>query len=437
MPAKARNNPRQVRIKSCGCKACTEEYRPGEKATRKDCTGPWQSRYRDPSGKQRAKNFTGKGAKRKAEAFLDSVRDQVRTGSFVDLDRGQITVVDWHAKWWPAQRGGDTTLQRNESAWINHVEPHLGAWPLVSIGHLDVEEWISKLTKQTGVPTIIKAFQMLDQMMTAAARDRRIAHNPCDGIRLPKVQAKHPDDEIPPTYDQLADVRLHVPEHYHPLLIVAEETGLRWGELAGLRRCWVNFKDGSIQVRETVIEVHGAPKRKAYPKSTAGFRSVPLTGRAARALKAHLEKHPAASSRTSTADGMHAEELVFRGPSAGKKVKGRPVFEGVLKRNNFRRQWVPAIQAAGIAREVKDEVTGRTEWWPHVHDIRHAFASRLHAAGVPEADAQKILGHERGGKVTWLYTHAGADSMDKVRRALGGSDEDGEEGGDEGLRVVS
>ena len=162
---------------------------------------------------------------------------------------------------------------------------------------------------------------------------------------------------------------------------------------------------------------------------------MPLSGRAAQALKAHLEKHPAAATRTSVADGMHAEELVFRGPEAGRKVKNRPVFAGVLKRNNFRRLWIPAIQGAGIAREVKDEVTGRTEWWPHVHDIRHAFASRLHAAGVPEADAQAILGHERGGKVTWLYTHAGADSMDKVRAALG--DEGGDEGTDGGLRVVS
>ncbi|MFE3326816.1 tyrosine recombinase XerC [Streptomyces sp. NPDC059176] len=337
-----------------------------------------------------------------------------------------MKLADWYAKWWPAQRGSETTLQRNESAWVNHVEPHFGGWPLMTIGHLDVDEWIGKLTKKTGVPTIIKAFQMLDRMLSAAVRDRRLAHNPCDGIKLPKVPAKHPDDEMPPTYDQLADIRSHFPEHYHPLLIVAEETGLRWGELAGLRRCWVNLKAGTIQVRETIIEVHGSPKRKAYPKSAAGNRTVPLSDRAAHVLKAHLAAHPAEHSRTSPSSGMHAEELVFRGPNAGKRVKGRPVFEGILKRNNVRRLWVPAIQKAGVAREVVDEVTGRTEYWPHFHDIRHAFASRLHAAGVSEADAQRILGHERGGKVTWLYTHAGADSLDKVRSALG-----------DGLRVVS
>lgn len=427
MPAKARNNPRQVRIKSCGCKGCTEKFRPGEKPTRKDCTGPWQARYRDPSGKQRAKTFSGKNAKKKAEGHLDKMRDQVRSGSFVDLDRGQLTIDEWHPKWAATQRIGDNTRETVGSVWSNHLQPHFGAWPLVSIGNLDVEEWVAKLASTVGKATIDKAFQMLDRMMTAAVRDRRIAFNPCDGVKLPKGQAKHPDDMMPPTYDQLAAIRNHMPEHFHPMLIVAEETGLRWGEIVGLRRCWVNFADESIQVRETVIQVHGKPVRKAYPKSAAGSRTVPLSARAAHALKAHLEKHPASEARTAPGSGMHDEELVFRGARAGMKLKAGGTIGGVLGRSNFWRLWNEATEAAGVARQVANSTTGRTERWPHFHDVRHAFASRLHELGVPEADAQKILGHERGAKITWLYTHASADSLTSVRAALDGG----------GLRVVS
>lgn len=415
MARKAINNPRQIRVKTCGCRPCTAQFHPEAKHTRKDCEGPWQARYRDPSGKQRSKN---RPTKKEAEAFLDDVRTKVRSGTFVDAARAGLTVTQWHAQWWPAQRAGETTMERNDGAWRNHVEPHFGSWPLRSIGYLDVDEWVGALTKKTGTPTITKAFQMLDRMMAAAVRDRRLPHNPCDGVKLPRLTPKHPDDQMPPTYDQLADVRSHIPEHYHVMLLVAEETGLRWGELVGLRRHCLRFEDRTIQVREVIIEVRGTAKRKSYPKSTAGSRSVPLTDRAARALKAHLDAHPAAATRTAPGSGMHPEELVFRGPKAGRKTKaGRPI-ESVLKRNNFRRLWVSAIKKAGIMREVEDEVTGRMELWPHVHDIRHAFASRLHAAGVSEADAQKILGHERGGKITWLYTHAGQDSIDTVRTAL-------------------
>lgn len=418
MPARARNNPRQIRIKSCGCKLCTAKYRPGDEPTRKNCTGPWQARYRDPDGRQRAKTFSGENAKRKAEAFLDGTRDKVRTGSYLDTDRGQIKLADWYAKWSPTRRIEPNTRETAESVWRCHIEPHFGSWPLLSISNLDVEEWIAKLSTRVGKATVVRAFQMVNKMMQAAKRDRRIVHNPCEGVQLPKGQVKHPEDLMPPTYEQLALIRRHFPEHYHPFLIVAEETGLRWGEMVGLRRCWVDLEASVLQVRETIVQVHGSAVRKAYPKSAAGFRTVPLSARARQVLTEHLGRQPAKATRTTAESGMHPEELVFRSPWAGRKVRGRPAYTGVMDRSNFWQKWSAACDAAGISRTVVNPATKRVERWPHFHDVRHAFASRLHALGISEADAQRILGHERGARITWLYTHASADSVSNVRDAL-------------------
>ena len=410
MARKAANNPRQIRVKSCGCPLCVEEFRPGEKPTRKSCTGSWQARYRDPAGRQTSKNF---GSKTDALAFLDRIRTEVRGGVFTDPARGQVTCAVWHEKWLSSRRTGETTSERDEIAWRCQVEPHFGGWKIADIGYLDVEHWVAKLTRETGVPTILKAFRVLDQMMAAALRDRRIPYNPCDGVKLPRLKAKHPDDLMPPTYDQLAEIRELIPAHHHAMLVVAEETGLRWGELIGLRRCWINYKAKSLQVREVLINVKGKPKRKAYPKSDAGFRTVPLTDRAAHVLKEHLKEHPADDARTDPSSGMHEEELVFRGQR-----------DAAYRQRNFWRLWNAAIMRTDFGRAVKDPVTDRTEYWPHLHDIRHALASRLHAAGVSEADVQAILGHERGGKITWLYTHASSDAADRVRSALNGPGEE-------------
>ena len=68
--------------------------------------------------------------------------------------------------------------------------------------------------------------------------------------------------------------------------------------------------------------------------------------------------------------------------------------------------------------ESEPAVCERKEWWPRVHDLRHTFATRLKDAGVPEKDVQVIMGHERGGKVTWLYQHAGPELVEEVRAAL-------------------
>jgi N-methylhydantoinase B/oxoprolinase/acetone carboxylase alpha subunit len=76
VPRRAQNNPRQVRSKVCGCPACHEAYPEaefGERKRRRDCIGSWQARYRDPAGKQKAKNFPKKKA---ADDFLDDIRTQ-------------------------------------------------------------------------------------------------------------------------------------------------------------------------------------------------------------------------------------------------------------------------------------------------------------------------------------------------------------------------
>lgn len=403
MPRKAANNPRQIRSKSCGCKLCTEQYRPDTKPTRKDCTGPWQARYRDPAGQQRAKTFPKKA---EAEAFLDTTRSRVRDHTYLDPTRSGITLGDWYAKWVNAHRGAATTRQRDLVSWKVHVEPAFGGWKIAEIGHMDVDTWVAR--KGVGVHAVIKSFQLLDRLMAAALRDRRIPFNPCDGVKLPKATPKHPDDMRPPTYEQLSLVRAFIPEHYRPLLVVAEESGLRWGELVDLRLQHVDFAAGTIAVREVIVELDGGKLlRKEQPKTSAGFRTVPLTTRAANALREATRLRKPAETRTHPTEGMHEEELVFVGPRGG-----------VLSRNNFRRLWTGATKSAGIARIVKNPKTGRQEWWPHVHDIRHTFASRLHDEGVPEKTAQYILGHERGGKVTWLYQHAPAEAVEVVRRAL-------------------
>jgi hypothetical protein len=144
---------------------------------------------------------------------------------------------------------------------------------------------------------------------------------------------------------------------------------LRWGELVGRRRCFVDSEAGSIQIRGTIIQVHGNPKRKAYPKSAAGCRTIPMSARAAHALKWHLERHPAEPSRTAPSSGMHDEELVFRGE------RGR-----VLGRSNFWRLWTSAGKAAGVARQVENPVARHVARWPHLHDVRtpsHRACMRL------------------------------------------------------------
>ncbi|HEX5566677.1 MAG TPA: site-specific integrase [Streptomyces sp.] len=384
-----------------------EEYPPeqyGERRRRRDCIGTWQARYRDAGGKQRAKNFT---RKRDAEAFLDDARSKVRTGTYIDPARQKVTVREWYEKWEEAQGGAPSTVARRKWAWTTHVEPKWGDWSLGDIGYLDVETWVKEMGRRVGHASQKKNLELLRRMLDAAMKDRRIPFNPASGVKLPPPPPRHPDDLEPPTPEQCETIRQLLPEHYQGMVIFLQKTGLRWGEMAGLRRCHVDLDGAVVKVREVVVEVNSRLYRQAQPKSAAGFRTVPLLPEALDALERRLAEWPADPKRSSVEDGMCEEELVWRGPRGG-----------VMARNNFHRVWIAALKETDFARQVKDPVTGRIEWWPRVHDLRHRFASDLHAAGVPEKVVQSVMGHERGGRVTWLYTHAGEDPAEQVRAAL-------------------
>ncbi|MGW3442230.1 tyrosine-type recombinase/integrase [Streptomyces sp. NPDC001076] len=450
------NNPRPNPSMRCGCPVCLKRY-PGDRTPTDEHTGSWEARYTDPTGKERSKT---KPTWDEAVAFLEETRTEMRRRTWIDPARGEITLGAWWRLWWPTQTKGESRIEhwtqaqlRDEGMWRLHIAPTFASVKLWEMQWRETQLWVNALHEDNGGPlaasSVTKCFQVLDRMLEDAKRDRRIPYNPAEGVRLPTIKRKHPEDRRPPSYAQLWLIRQKLPKHFHALLIVAQETGLRFQELAGLRWCRVDFDDRRIHVREVLVEPRGKIKRKAYPKSDAGLRTVPLTGLADRVLR-DLWAEESAEGNPSRAvsepqDGMCEDELVFHGRN--KVRRGTKRADGVgepyrapLRRSAFWRLWTKAIEAAGVARKKvrtikarkEDAETGRilvveekrTDWWPDFHDTRHAFASRLHDRGVPEVITQEILGHERAGEVTWIYTHAAADYAGQVLAAL----EDGKPG---------
>lgn len=194
-------------------------------------------------------------------------------------------------------------------------------------------------------------------MLESAKRDRRVAFNAAEGVRLSTIKKKRPEDRRPPTYAQLWLIRQKLLPYFHALLMVAQETGLRFQDVAGLRWHCVDFEGRRIHVREVLIEPRGWIKRKAYPKSDAGLRSVPLTGLAARVLRELWADELGASRNVSEPkDGLCEDELVFHGRNKDRRgsrvngCEGEP-YRPPLRRSAFRRVWTGAIEEAGVVRK--------------------------------------------------------------------------------------
>ena len=422
MPRKALNNPRQIPSKNCGCKVCLEKYPPaehGERRPRRDCIGAWQARYRDPTGKQKAKNFPIKdGGQKAAEAFLDSTRTAVRDRTYRDPERGKVLVAKWWETCWEVwgKKGKIKTRNRKYDLWTAHIKPKWAEYKLIDLEYMALQKWLTHEVK--GYRTQCQTRRLLIALLDAAIKDGRITTNPAEHLEITAAKpAKHPDDLKPPTAAQYELIHAALPAYYQVILRdFAYETGMRPGEYAGLRLSCVDEDEMVVHVKEILVLDRGRLCRQEAPKTEAGFRTVPLTPTAMEAIRFMKEKWKPKRTRSAIGDGydLHTEELVFRGPRGA-----------ALNANNLQRPWKRAIEQAGVARKVKDPETGRTEWWPRLYEYRHDVATRLHHAGVAEVDTQAHLGQKRGGKVTWIYTHGSEDARERVRNALTGTEGSG------------
>jgi integrase len=125
-------------------------------------------------------------------------------------------------------------------------------------------------------------------------------------------------------------------------------TGLRWGELAGLRRCDVDLERNLVSVTRKLAEVNGQLSFSP-PKTAAGKRTIGMPSLVARSLAVHIDLYALPG----------AEGLVF--PSAD----GQP-----MRRSNFRRRvWEPATTEVGMSGF-------------RFHDLRHTAATLAAASGT-------------------------------------------------------
>jgi integrase len=180
------------------------------------------------------------------------------------------------------------------------------------------------------------------------------------------------------------------------LYIVAVTTGLRRGELQGLKWEDLDREGGTLQVRRTLSEPKGSCILEA-PKSGEG-RNIRLTQRATAALRVHRKRH--LEERMHKAGLWQEKELVF--PSA----VGPPLWGG-----NLNRTFKARLQRAGLPKSTR------------FHDLRHTCATLLLKQGVNPKFVQELLGHADISLTLNVYSHVlpdmGAAAAGAMEAALG------------------
>jgi integrase len=247
-----------------------------------------------------------------------------------------------------------------------HLAPYWGGWRLCDIKKLDVQQFVlRKFDQQLAWQTVRNTWIVLSSILDAAMEYGAIAVNPARGVKFP-LQPPRTAPRILGREDVGALLR-QVDEPHRTMIGLVALTGLRIGEMLGLRWRSLDLAIGTLTVRESVYE--GKFQR---PKTQRALRTIPLGPHAVQVLT----DHRARSARTAL------DDLVFP------NQKGAPLRESKM----LARVLQPAAERAGL---------GRVTW----HQFRHVHSSLLNDLGVPVKIAQEQLGHASVQTTLNIYTH--------------------------------
>lgn len=243
--------------------------------------------------------------------------------------------------------------QRTDRDNLAALPPKLRARPIGSIGQADVFEFLTDQLKIKERSTVARTRTSLSALFTHAVREKYIATNPVQGVKLPPGANQKPADEWF-TAESLAATltaqRTFSP-HYATITEWTSLTGLRWSETRALRvGDFQAVPFPAVWVRRAQSEGYD----EKTPKTRNGERAVPLTDRA---------------------------RDIALGSAAGKRVDGY-------------------LFASPTGRQLRATLYRRFTRWPvtaprkRPHMLRHYCASEWLRAGIPVNQVAEWLGDD-------------------------------------------
>jgi integrase len=266
-----------------------------------------------------------------------------------------LTVAAYAEQWLERKRHQGKPLSPNTLDGYRyyldkHVLPAFGAHLLDAVTRQQVQAWYDRLLPGKPAARAL-AYGTLVGVYASAVDEGLLGlkPSPCrvkGGMSKPRVK---PRPTVPPDEEVQAMVAAMVeatPPRFRLMLLIACYGGLRFGEIAELRRKDIDVDRCTIGVHRAIIRPRTGPVVKT-PKSEAGHRSVALPNWIQDRLRAHLEEHT----------GPGKEDLLFpnyRGQQLS--YSGRDLW------------WIPARRAGG--------------WEGSFHDLRHLEATLFDATGA-------------------------------------------------------
>lgn len=369
----------------------------GDGTIRKRSDGRWEARiiigHKNDGSPMYKSAFTKtqKSALKQLHQLIDLYRD-------VDLTEDcRMTLGEWLDKWldeYMIFTIRESTLDSYRAMVKNQVKPFIGSKQISSLTTADMQKFYNKIKKEgrvrehpihgkTLADSMVRGVHMmLHEALDVAVRERLLVKNPTNGTTVPKCN--YPEKQI--LGDSQLDTFLEAikgEEYWDTFFYVEVMTGLRRGEICGLKWQDINFEENKLQVKRSVSVKKGGGVSIGETKTETGVRSILMPPSVADVLQ---NRKQTAITEWVFPNFMHPEQPISPA-TAYRKLKI------ILKHAGL-----PLIR---------------------FHDLRHTFATHATHGGVDPKTLAGILGHTNASFTLDTYTHVTSDMQKAASNIVG------------------
>ena len=374
--------------------------------------GTFEFKWRDKMGKRHS--VYAKTLDELREKELDILRD---TLDGINVDVKNLTINDLYAKWKTLKKGlKDNTFSNYKYSYEQFVEPKFGKIKLTELKRTDVRAFYNYLAdeRHIKVNSIDCIHTVLHQVLELAVEDDYLRYNPSDNALKELKRAHNRDDDKRRALtleeqqifeDFLAGSPRYA--HWQPIFTVMLWTGMRVGELTGLRWEDVDFAENTISVNHTLVyfsrgKQNGCTFAVNTPKTEAGKRAIPMLPKVKEALlKEKAFQEEVGISCKAEVDGFSNFIFVNR--------FGNVQHQGTL--NKALKRIIRDCNYELIDKSSGKEITMLPDF--SNHSLRHTFTTRMCEAGMNIKAMQDILGHADVETTLGIYADATKDLKSK------------------------
>lgn len=361
---------------------------------RKD--GRYFARFTTCTGSRRQKYCK---TAREAQTWLAKEREK---DGYMNLTN--MTLDDWYNVWIENYKKDivrANTCKNYETNYRIRIKSRLGKKRLEDITSLDCQRLMNELydSRKYAYGTLNQTKITLHAILKGAVENRYIVFNPADGLKIKQVEDEEVVERRMLTREEQRLLIDGLRGNFHeiPLLLILE-TGLRAGELGGLKWEDIDFENRQIHVKRTLL--YSKAKGGFYfgpPKSKHSVRDIPMTEVAYDLLKRQniVQKKMQLKSLDWTDEDKY-RNLVFTSNT------GHAIGQSHLR-----------LCLCRVVNDINLELKARDKQpmeaiYPHA--LRHTFATRCIENGMQPKVLQKIMGHSTLSVTMDLYVHVTDES---------------------------